>query len=120
MRGASRYLLFDVLPQYFDSRPATGDQAVGVMPEYGFPIDAVHMLCEIFADESGRDGFQVVDQLAQLNRGVRLKKQVDMILFAVELDQFGMPFLKRLLKDHAQSFEHFLCDRFTAVFGDYN
>jgi hypothetical protein len=53
-----------------------------------------------------------------LNRGVRPKKQVDMIGFAVELDQFGMPLLKRFLKDRAEPFEHTLCDRLAAVFSD--
>ena len=61
------------------------------MPEYRLPVDAVQMLSEITGDEFGRDSSQVVDQLDQLNRGVRLKKQVDMIFFAVKLDQFGMP-----------------------------
>ena len=90
------------------------------MPEYRLPVDAAQMLSELLADEPGRDSFQVVDQLAQLNRRVRLKKQVDVISFAIELDQFGTPFLKRLLKDHSQSFEHLLGDRFTAIFSHYN
>jgi hypothetical protein len=74
------------------------------------------MLSEIPADKSGRDRFQVVDQFAQLNRGVRSKKQVDMIFLAVELDKFGMPFLKCLLKDRPEPFEHFLSDRLAAIF----
>src|SRR5215475_8590947 len=48
------------------------------MPEYRFPVDAVQMPPEIPADEPGRDGLKVVNQLAQLNRRVRLKKQVDL------------------------------------------
>jgi hypothetical protein len=87
MRGALvATLLFDVLPQYFDSRPACTNQAVGAMPEYRLPVDAAQMLSELLADEPGRDSFQVVDQIAQLNRQVRLKKQVDVISFAIELD----------------------------------
>jgi hypothetical protein len=49
-------LLLDVLPQYFDSRPASTNQAVGAMPEYRLPVDAVQMPSEIPAGESGRDG----------------------------------------------------------------
>ena len=86
------------------------------MPEYGLPVNATQTLTEFLADEPGRDGFQVVDQLAQLNRWGCPKKQVDMIGLAVELDQFGTPFFERLLKDHAESFEHFLRHRFTAIF----
>jgi hypothetical protein len=86
------------------------------MPEYGLPIETIDMLSEIPADKSGSDGFQVVDQFAQLNRGVRLKQQVDVIGFAVKLDQFGTPFLERLLKDHTEPFEHFLRDRFSTIF----
>jgi hypothetical protein len=121
MRGALvATLLFDVLSQYFDSHSACTNQAVGAMPEYRLPVDAAQMLSELLADEPGRDSFQVVDQLAQLNRRVRLKKQVDMISFAIELDQFGTPFLKRLLNDHSQSFEHLPGDRFTAIFSHQN
>jgi len=86
------------------------------MPEYGLRLETIDALSEIPADKSGRDGFQVVDQFAQLNRGVRSKKQVDIISFAVELDKFGMPFLKRFLKDRPQSFEHLLRDRFSTTF----
>jgi len=39
------------------------------MPEYGLPVETIDMLSEISADKSGRDGFQVVDQFAQFNRG---------------------------------------------------
>src|SRR5215510_9682049 len=99
MRGALvATLLFDVLPQCFNSSPAGTDQAVGAMPEYGLPVNATQTLTEFLADEPGRDGFQVVDQLAQLNRWGCPKKQVDMIGLAVELDQFGTPFFERLLK----------------------
>src|SRR5215510_3450634 len=69
MRGALvATLLFDVLSQYFDSHSACTNQAVGAMPEYRLPVDAAQMLSELLADEPGRDSFQVVDQLAQLNR----------------------------------------------------
>jgi hypothetical protein len=58
MRGALfATMLFDVLPQYFDSGPASANQAVGAMPEYWLQIDAVQMPAEILAYEPGRDGF---------------------------------------------------------------
>jgi len=74
------------------------------------------MVFEIPPDESRRNGFQIIGQLAQLYRRVRLNQQVDMIGFAVELNQFTTPFLKRLPKDHTQPFEHLLRDRFAATF----
>jgi hypothetical protein len=90
------------------------------MPEYGLPVETIDLLSEIPADKSGRDRFQVVDQFAQFNRGVRSKKQVDMVSLAVELDKLAMPFLKRLLKDRPEPFEHFLRDHLAAIFSDYN
>ena len=86
------------------------------MPEYRLAVDPVHMPSEIPTDQSGRYRFQVVDQLAQLNRRVRLKQQVDMIGFAVELDQFTMPFLQCLLKDLAQPSEHLFRNRLATIF----
>ena len=74
------------------------------------------MSFEVPSDQSGRNCFQVVDQLAQLYRRVSLNQQVDMISFTVELDQFTTPFLKRLPKDHKQPFEHLFRDRFAAIF----
>ena len=88
------------------------------MPEYRLPVYPVQMPAEIPADEPRRDGFQIVDQLAQLNRGICPKKQMDVICFAVEFDQLGMPLLKRLLKNRAESFRHFPGDRFATIFGD--
>ena len=41
---------------HFDSDFAAGDQAVGAMPKYRLPVDAVQTSFEIPADESGRDG----------------------------------------------------------------
>ena len=90
------------------------------MPEYRFSVNPTRISSEIPTDESGRHCFQVVDQLAQLYRRVRLNQQVDMISFTVELDQFTTPFLKRLPKDHSQPFEHLFRDRFTAIFRHYN
>jgi hypothetical protein len=49
-------LFLDVLPQYFDSRPTSTNQAVGVMSEYRLLVDAVQMPSVIPAGESGRDG----------------------------------------------------------------
>jgi hypothetical protein len=86
------------------------------MPEYRLSVDSAQVPSIISADQPRRHGLQVVDQLAQLYRRVRLNQQVDMIGFAVELDQFTSPFLQRLQKNHAQSFEHPLRDRFAARF----
>ena len=88
------------------------------MPEYGFTVDTIDMPPEVSADQSGRDGFQVVDQLAQLNRRVRLKKQMDMIFFAVKLDQFGTPFFKSLPKDRIQPLDHAFVNCFASVFSN--
>ena len=88
------------------------------MPEYRFPVYPVQTLAEIPADEPRRDGFQIVDQLAQLDRGICPKKQLDVIFFPVEFHQLGIPLLKRLLKNRVESFKHFPGDRFAAIFSD--
>jgi hypothetical protein len=43
-------LLFDVLTQYLDSRPAGRDQTVRAMPEYRLPVDPAQMFFEISPD----------------------------------------------------------------------
>ena len=90
------------------------------MPENSLSIDPVYLLSEISADEPRRYGFQVIDQLAQLRRRVRLKQQMDVIFLTIKFDQFGTPLLERLPKDRIQPLKHIFCERFTAVFSDQN
>lgn len=86
------------------------------MPEYRLPVDPAQMFFEISPDQSGRYRFQIVDQLAQLNRWVRLNQHVDVIGLAVKFNQFTSPLLERLPKDHPQPFEHLFRDRLAAIF----
>ena len=86
------------------------------MPEYWISVDPAQMSFEVSPDQSGRYCFQVVDQFAQLNCWVRLKQQMDMIGFPVELDHFTTPFPERLPKNHPQSSEHLFRDRLPAIF----
>jgi len=72
------------------------------MPENAFSVDAIEPLFVIPADKSRRDSFQIVDQFTQLNRGGRPKKQMDVILFAIEIEQFGFSFFKSLPEDRVQ------------------
>ena len=88
------------------------------MPENSLSVDAVYLSSEISADEPRRYSFQVIDQLAQLRRRVRLKQQMDVIFLTIKFDQFGTPLLERLPKDRIQSLKHIFCDYFAAVLSD--
>src|SRR5690554_5992518 len=83
-------LLFDVLPQGRQRRTTGRRGEVGRRPEMPVHTVPVHPAGELVPEPPRRDTFEAVHQLGDGHlRGV-VDKQVDVVVFAVELDQFGV------------------------------
>src|SRR5690606_39171153 len=82
-------LLFDVLPQGRQRRTTGRRGEVGRRPEMPVHTVPVHPAGELVPEPPRRDTFEAVHQLGDGHLRWVVDKQADVIVFAVELDQFG-------------------------------
>lgn len=78
------------------------------------------MLRKLLSEQPGRDGFEIVDKLAESDCWRRANQQVHVVRFAIGFKQLTAPLVQGGLKDFFCSDSHLLCETPSTILCDDN
>jgi hypothetical protein len=81
------------------------------------PETAADMSAVLLAQQPSGDAFERVDQRRECDLGRVVNQQVDVVVLAVELDQFGTEAVAHLDHDFFTAAQEFVGEHSTPVFG---
>lgn len=98
-------MLFDVLLDHGQGRPAARSHKVAPAPEHGFAVHAVQVCFEVAPQQSARDRLEHIGQRCRRRLRVELEQQMNMVAFAVYLNH-APPSAHQLRNDLIEALEH--------------
>ena len=100
-------LILDVAKQGFDvGAPTYADKGVGTVPETWLPIKRCQVFGVLLAHVSGCHGLQILYQVRQFDRWIRLKQQVNVISLTAKFHQLTIPLRQQPTHQLFQTLKH--------------
>lgn len=110
-------LLCDIAAHFIYGDVADAGDKIGPMPENRFPIEFSDVIGKAISYSSGTGRFEVIDQHRDIQDGVDVHQEMDVIFLAAEFKELAAPLCQDIGEGSFEILPHLFSEDLASVFG---